>query len=167
MSYFSEGEGSLILTPALNKQQVEYLQAFIKTRHCKRDEDKCQNINDLLRENLNLPVGKDGQFSVYSADFNYVESVEDEAVLDYNLKAYGCPELWCGWDISDNSGQELSWYGGELSRMPVEWIEYLKENFFDKWNIKIDNQVKWKGLNKFDKGVIKFVNNVIVVDKYK
>lgn len=163
MSYFSEGEGVLGLTPALNEKQVKYLQAFIKTRHCKRDEDKCQNMPDVLRETLNLPVGKDGQFSVYSADFNYIESVEDEAVLDYNSKAYSCPELWCGWDISD-AGQELSWYGGELSRMPVEWIEYLKKNFLDKWSVEISNEVKWKGLNKNDKGVIKFKNNMLVVE---
>lgn len=163
MSYFSEGEGALGLTPALNEKQIKYLQAFIKTRHCKRYEDKCQNMSDVLRENVNLPVGKDGQFSVYSADFNYIDSVEDKAVSDYNLKAYDCPELWCGWDIADN-GKELSWYGGELSRMPVEWIEYLKKNFLDKWNIEISSKVKWKGLNRNDKGVIKFVNNMLVVE---
>lgn len=164
MSYFNEGEGLLSLTPALDKPQVQYLQAFIKTRHCKRDENKCQNISDILREKIGVPVGIEGQYSVYSADFNFIESVEDEAVLDYDSKCSGCPELWCGWDISDN-GKELFWYGGELSRMPVEWIEYLKENFFDKWNVEISNEVKWKGSNRKDKGTIKFTNNKLTVER--
>ena len=76
------------------------------------------------------------------------------------LKPYsGMPGFWCDWSTPD--GKILSWNGSEKFYNYTEWLQYLIDNFFESWNIKLNGKVFWSGERVTDVGTIEVENNII------
>lgn len=72
----------------------------------------------------------------------------------------GKPGFWCQWEASDD-GTEIRWDGGEKFYAYVEWMQYLVDNFFKKWGVKINGEINWYGEENSDMGQIHAKDNVI------
>lgn len=139
MSRYTKCDRVFKLTPSLTKEQVKYLSAFSRERHCLRNEEYLsQNLpNEKVRAEVGLPVGKDGMYCVYGSQFvNFSEHMSDEAVIDLNRKARECPELYCSW-LSTEDGNYLYWIDGEMSRCVEDWLIFIESHFFSVWGIKM------------------------------
>lgn len=136
MSLYTKSDRVFKLTPSLSNEQVDYLIAFSKERHCLRNEKYLSlNVKDKLRENIGLPVGKEGLYSVYGAEFlSFAEHMSDDAVIDLNKRANDCPELYCGW-VPTKDGNKLYWLEGEISRCLEDWLIFIDKHFFVAWGI--------------------------------
>ncbi|MDI6976083.1 hypothetical protein [Serratia sp. Se-RSBMAAmG] len=155
MGYNTDFSGAFALTPALNEKQVAYLKAFSESRRMKRDAHKCSHISDPLREAVGLPVGIDGEFCVFSAADGNLGQNKDSSILDYNHPANTQPyySLWCKWEPSQD-GTKIQWDGAEKFYEYTEWIKYINENFLKRWGITINGEVKWRGEDFDDVGII-------------
>jgi hypothetical protein len=103
MGLLTDYLGHLRIAPVLSAQEVEFLQAFNRTRHCGDDDAPlrvAQHPSD------NEPTGGES----------------------YNRPAPGMPELWCPWTCCDD-GCCLQWDGVEKPYAPQEWLTYLIDVF--------------------------------------
>ena len=74
------------------------------------------------------------------------------------------PGLWLQWKIEEiNYKHFLMWDGGEKFYYYVEWLNYLITQFFDKWDVKLNGEIKWKGEDSDDIGKIIVDNNEVRV----
>ena len=123
------------------------------------DGDFGQRQNRSIMD-FNTPPGQ----VVRSWDIPFLEhQTETNRRIDENLCQ---PGLWCQWVVSDDR-KSLAWDGNEKFYSYVEWLKYLKVNFFDKWGVTLKGTVRWKGEDRGDTGRIKFVDNVINVFEKK
>jgi hypothetical protein len=105
MGYTTDFVGNLTITPRLNEEEIDYLQAFFDSRRCQR------------------PGGS------YDVPGNpRAEDLDDFDRDDYNTRAPGQPDLWCGWSICWD-GDCLAWSGVEKSYAMVAWLRYLIAHF--------------------------------------
>ena len=58
-------------------------------------------------------------------------------------------------------GNFLKWDTGEKFYSYTEWLEYLIENFFERWGYILNGEVEFQGEDKSDKGIIVVKNNVV------
>lgn len=129
--------------------------------------------------------GIEGEYFVYD-DGNYGQ-IDDGTIIDYNIPSgqisYDStadftarwdenkkrmnegkcqPGLWCQWIVEDhNECDELMWDGGEKFYNYVEWLRYLIEHFFSKWDVKLNGEVFWEGESSDDKGKIVVKDNIV------
>lgn len=159
MGYTTEFSGRLKATPALNKDQVAYVNALASTRRMGRDVEKLQKMPDPLREAVGLPLGVEGEFCVGGKDdWNN----RDGSIIDYNKPPSTQPGLWLQWVPSDN-GKEIMWDGGEKFYSYVEWLQYLQASILEPWGIVLNGQLKWRGEDSLDRGLIEVKNGKIEV----
>ena len=64
------------------------------------------------------------------------------------------PGLWCQWEIVDD-GTTLQWDGGEKFYNYVEWLKYLIEHFFSKWDVLLNGEIEWESPDDRGKIVVK------------
>lgn len=74
------------------------------------------------------------------------------------------PGLWCQWVVKDGDVQVLQWDGGEKFYHYGEWLKYLINHFFSKWDVKLNGEIKWFGEDRSDIGQILVVDNVVTVN---
>lgn len=160
MGYNTDFEGSFKLSPALNPEQIAYLNAFANTRRMMRDSTKCEKVSDPLRQAVGLPVGYQGEYCVFSHDRGFMGQDKDDTVIEYNDPSNNQPGLWCKW-VPTEDGKCIEWDGAEKFYDYVEWIQYLNDNFLKRWGITIDGSVKWYGEERDDVGTIHAKNGVI------
>jgi len=55
------------------------------------------------------------------------------------------------------------WDGGEKFYNYVEWLKYLINHFFEKWGVKLNGEVYWKGEDGEDMGKIVVKDNWVIV----
>lgn len=161
MGYSTNFEGALTLTPAATAAQVAYIKAFARTRRMIRDESQTAGRPDPIRELVELPVGKQGEYFVGSTDpFGQEWNAQD--VIDTNRPPDTQPGLWCKWILTED-GTKLEWSGAEKFYDYVEWLQYLINNFFEPWGVKLSGEISWVGEDSNDKGKIIVSNNEISV----
>jgi hypothetical protein len=93
------------------------------------------------------------------------------------------PGLWCQWiiekeqrcdsDTDTNASKSvLVWDGADKFYNYVEWLKYLINHFFQKWNVKLNGEITWEGEageageageESEDIGKIVVVDNVVTV----
>lgn len=110
----------------------------------------------------------------YTTDFEgYLEpnreftNEEIKIITDFNHKRHedsNFPGIWCQWTIENGV---LEWDEGEKFYNYVEWLKYLIDNFFEKWGIKLNGTIKWKGENMNDIGKIVVENNKVTVIEFE
>lgn len=103
MGYTTEYSGTINIEPALNAQEIAYINKFIETRRMKRTK---------------------GPY--YIGDNPYDMGGVD--VLDINNPDPSQPGLWCHWQASED-GTYIAWDGGEKFYYGKEWMEYYMEHF--------------------------------------
>lgn len=75
------------------------------------------------------------------------------------------PGLWCQWIIQEKDGEMiLLWDGGEKFYYYIEWLKYLINHFFSKWDILLNGEIEWRGEDFDDDGIIKVNNNVVTIE---
>lgn len=179
MGYSTDFAGALEITPALTKEQVEYVNRFSSIRHMRRNAEITATYPDPIREAVGLPVGHEGCYYVGTEETNPncgQEHTED--VLDFNeaagavkmndgeawadffqrqqaaIKAGSCqPGLWCQWIITEN-GTQLEWDGGEKFYEYEAWLQWMIDHFFNRWGVKLNGKIDWRGDNFDDMGSI-------------
>lgn len=187
MGYTTTFSGELNISPALNKQQIDYLQKFNKHRRMKRDAKIAEDLNDPIRIAVGLPIGDEGAYYVGSeVEFG---QERDKSIINYNeppgmpvisgdfftrwdlkreyIDSGKCqPGLWCQWTVTDD-GTQLEWDGGEKFYEYVAWLKYLITHFFELWGAKINGEIFWQGEESDDMGKIEVINNTVIVKNAK
>jgi hypothetical protein len=120
------------------------------------------NENDGTVINYNLPPG---HLPITDTFLNYPNDGGDwkERFVKQKemiLNGECTPGLWCQWIIVDN---ELIWDGGEKFYYYVEWLQYLINHFFSKWDVLLNGEIEWQGEDRDDFGQIVVTDNVIKV----
>jgi hypothetical protein len=143
---------------ALKPEHAAYLTAFSNTRRMKRSAWKAEKLPDPVRLAAGLWVGEEGGYFVGGrGDFG---QEKDRSVLSYNRPPGGQPGLWCGW-APDTSRRAVVWNGSEKFYDYVEWLEYLLEHFLEGWDYVLNGQVRWRGEDPNDRGVIVISENAV------
>lgn len=78
-------------------------------------------------------------------------------ICDINLQRHGgnmqpfpgVPGFWCHWDVQDYN--RLVWDGGEKTYDFPQWLEYLIENHFKPWGVKVSGKMLAMGERKNDR----------------
>jgi len=153
MGYTTNFTGELELDKPLEKNHFEYLEAFSRIRHMKRDPNKLGP--DPLREAVNLSAGAEGQFYVGEDDGNFGQT-KDDSIVDYNSPGQ-CPSLWCQWECL---GNKIRWDEGEKFYNYSEWLEFLIEHFLKPWGYVTNGSIEWVGEGGGDEGIIYVKDNV-------
>ncbi len=162
MGYTTDFTGEFEITPVLTPEQVAYIRAFADTRRMGRYEEKAAKESDPVREAVGLPIGCEGGYYVGDADPGFATRCGDGLVIDINTPPKGQPGLWCQW-VSTADGSKLGWDGGEKFYHYTEWLRYLIEHFFEKWDRKLNGEVCWSGEDSTDLGKIVVVDNEVTV----
>ena len=105
MGYTTTFKGYIEVEPPLNKDEINYLTKFSKTRRMKRTNGPYfVNGTGIAGQNC------------------------DPDVIDNNNPPEGQPGLWCQW-IPNNEGTKITWNGAEKFYDSEAWLEYLIEHF--------------------------------------
>jgi len=185
MGYSTDFFGSITLSRELTDVEENYINKFSETRRMKRDVNK---LMDVYKGEFGYPgVDKNSEPAlIYGNDGGYFvyDDENDGTVIDHNLppghlsyeginwrerqekqdklilEGKCQPGLWCNWAIEEN---ELIWDGGEKFYDYVEWLKYLINHFFSKWDVLLNGEIEWQGEEKDDFGKIVVTDNVIKV----
>ena len=103
MGYTTDFVGRIDVVPALNAEEIEYINKFADTRRMDR---------------ANGPYFVDGDEQDNGPDVIY----------DHNSPPEGQPGLWCHW-VPNDDGTAIEWDGGEKFNHSAEWMAYLIEHF--------------------------------------
>lgn len=155
MGYSTNFTGKFTCTPPLNSDQVAYLKALSQTRRMQRKG--ASKLPDPLRKAVGLPVGDEGEYFVGGT--GCAGQDHDDTIVEYNSPPGFQPGLWCHWEPSDD-GKFIKWDGGEKFYEYVSWIKYLNEHFLKPWGVKLSGDVKWKGEESSDRGVMVAHNGI-------
>ena len=156
MGYTTEFSGKFTVNPPLKPEHIEYLKQFAEVRHMKRDVLALAAFADPIREAVGLPVGVDGEFFVGGEGFAGQD--RDTSIVNYNDHPSTQPALWCQWVPTDD-GKHIKWDGGEKFYNYSDWMEYIVANFIQPWGYKLNGDVKWRGEETDDRGVLVMTNN--------
>lgn len=160
MGYTTDFFGEFKLDEPLTPEHAAYLKKFNETRRMKRDEVKAAKFSDPLREAVGLPVGPEGGYYVNA--MGYYGQEGDASVLDYNNSPQGQPGLWCKWTPT-KTGDGIQWDGGEKFYDYVEWLKYLIDHFLALWGYTLNGEVKWRGEDPDDYGLIVVKDNTVTI----
>jgi hypothetical protein len=105
MGYTTEFSGRVEVIPPLDKEEIEFLTKFSRTRRMAR---------------------RKGPYFVDGAGFAGQSHEAD--VTDYNEPPAGQPSLWCQW-IPTEDGAFIQWDGGEKFYGSSDWMKYIIEHF--------------------------------------
>ncbi len=161
MGYSTEFRGEFVFNKPLTKKQTDYIKLFTETRRMKRNTDA---LNGWFKGNKGLigrtkdHYGIDGEFFVGGVGF--MGQDKDPSVLDSNEPPITQPGLWCQWITN---GKTLYWNGAEKFYNYTEWLKYMIENFFIPWGIVLNGEVKWRGEDWDDNGIIEVMDNLIKI----
>jgi len=101
MGYTTEFSGQISIEPALNAQEIAWVQAHNYTRRMKREK---------------------GAYYVDSKN-DYGQDHETD-IIDYNQPPEKDLSLWCQWTCTDD-GTRIEWDGGEKFYSAAEWMRWL------------------------------------------
>jgi hypothetical protein len=160
MGYTTDFEGHFTFDRPVDPALKEYIDAFCNIRHVKRDVNKLKSFKDIRRENVGLPLGKDGEYYVGSVDDGNMGQMGDESVIDNNNNPETQPGLWCQWTINDSS-KWLIWDGGEKFYNYTEWLVYLIDNFFKPFGYVLNGEIEWQGEDSTDYGILGVEDNKV------
>lgn len=156
MGYTTDFSGSFDLNKPLSKEHKAFLEKFAQTRRMERKQTVASKMEDPVRIDAGLPIGKEGAYFVGGKeDFG---QGQDDSIVNYNTPPSGQPSLWCQWTPNEN-GTAIEWDGGEKFYEYVDWIEYLINNFLKPWGYILNGEVEWFGEDRDDRGMIIVVNN--------
>jgi hypothetical protein len=141
----------------LRPEQAAYLKRFSETRRMRRDASKAGAMPDPVREAVDLPPGEEAAYfvgAVRQSEPQFPSWAGDESVLNGNIPPQGQPGLWCKW-CPNEEGTAIVWNGVEKFYDYVKWLEYLIAHFLRPWGYVLNGEVKWRGEDRDDRGIIR------------
>jgi hypothetical protein len=188
MGYTTDFEGGFEFSRPLTIDENNYIKKFNETRRMKRNVEKLYELFKGEHGNPFLPkeetYGNDGEYFIGGGGFAGQD--KDDSIVDYNTppgqldflttdynerwtqndlrtREGKCqPGLWCQW-VTNEDGTHLMWDGGEKFYNYCEWLNYLINHFFEKWGVKLNGEVYWKGEESEDMGKIVVKDNKVIV----
>ena len=103
MGYTTEYYGEITIQPALNAQEIKYIQEFGNTRRMSRSK---------------------GDYYIEDKDGG-MHTAPD--IIDCNSSG-SMPSLWCGWTCNDE-GTAIIWNGSEKFYKADIWMKWIIEHF--------------------------------------
>jgi hypothetical protein len=169
MGYTTDFVGEFKFNRPLEAVHREYLFRLSDTRRMKRNAVIAESLPDPLRIAVGLPIGVDGEYfvgvPVTKRDHWGGLDDKDASVINYNDEPSTQPGLWLQWEPNED-GTTLRWNGAEKFYFYIEWLQYLIDNFFVRWNYTISGRVNWQGEEKQDQGIIIVKDNIIkIIDR--
>ena len=107
MGYSTYLKGEIMVSPPLNKGEIEFLTAFNRTRHS-------QN--------------KSSPYDVFAGKLELRRDASFRGVVKNSTCYEGMPGLWCHW-IPSKDGSHIKWDGAEKTYDFSEWLSYLIVHF--------------------------------------
>ncbi len=104
MGYTTEFNGHINVEPALNAEEIKFIQDHNKTRR-------------MLRKNGPYYISTAGDYG----------QVREDDIIEYNAAPEKQLSLWCGWTCTDD-GTAIEWDGGEKFYSAAEWMKWLIEH---------------------------------------
>lgn len=163
MGYSTSFKGQFNLNKPLTDAHAAYLRRFNETRREARDVTRTINRPDPIRKAVGLPLGIEGEFFV--GEGGYFGQSHNEDLLKSGPPCTQ-PGWWCQW-IPNDDNTAIVWDEGEKFYDYIEWIQYMIKNFFEPWGYVLNGQVKWRGEDCSDTGIITIENNIVNVTKGK
>lgn len=154
MGYNTEFYGSFCFDKPLTKEQILFIYNYSRTRHFIRPDVTPSKV--MLDAGIN-DVGSGACYYALDDVDNKYHNEWTKYKNHYNDPGL-CPGLWCQWIVSD-SGLRLEWDGMEKFYNYLEWLNFLIENFFSKWNYNLTGFIKYQGEDDDDFGFIRIKNN--------
>ena len=163
MGYTTEFNGSLELSRTATKIEIDYINDFSESRRMKRDVKK---LNEIYKGEMGNPFAKNPE-DVYGIDGEYFIGQDElfprnESIIEDNNPPSTQPSLWCQWILTPN-GTKLEWDKCEKFYSYVNWLKYLINNFFEKWEIKLNGEITWEGEDDDDLGKIVVTDNDVKI----
>jgi hypothetical protein len=149
MGYTTDFEGKMTITPALEPQQVVFLNKLADTRRMAR------NVDESI-------YGVQGEFYIGKG---FAGQDNELNIADYNQPPRTQPSLWLRWEISED-GTTLEWGGSEKFYAYTEWIEYLITKVFMPLDRQLDGTILYSGEETGDAGKIIVTSNKICVETW-
>ena len=110
------------------------------------------------RFQLNRPLSEEHEAVLEElADGEHVFGEDGKPLRE---KSSGRPCVYCQWRPSED-GTEIELDLGEKFYGWLEWLEYLVEHRLKPWGYVLSGQVRWRGENGDDAGVIYVKDNQI------
>ena len=161
MGYDTRFSGKFDIEPKLTSNHEAYLHKFANTRRMKRDANLARQLEDANRANVDLPIGKDGEYFV--GGIGYMGQGDDKSIVNCNNPPADQPGLWCRW-IPNEDGTAIV-FDDETEKFYgyIEWIEYLIEHFLKPWGYTLNGKVRWRGEHIDDYGTIVIEDNNVSV----
>jgi hypothetical protein len=72
----------------------------------------------------------------------------------------GRPCVYCQW-IPTDDGEGIEWDGGEKFYSWLEWLQHIVEHHLKPWGYILSGEVRWRGADFEDAGVIYVKDNMI------
>lgn len=115
--------------------------------------DELQSLREFTETRHEQPVKGERDFAAGELPTNTIDGVE------YRLSD-GCPSIYCPWQPSQ-CGNRLAIPSAGKHEDYVQWLGFLKEQFFDDWGIQLSGRVLWRGEEFTDVGLIAIVNGTV------
>ena len=145
MGYTTEFSGQFTFNKPLDDDTYQLVTGLATTRRMKRNVDEEK-------------YGKDGEF--YIEGGGYAGQADEDNIVDYNRPPADQPGLWLQWVPTDDRWH-LEWDGGEKFYYYVEWLEYLIKKIFAPRGYVLHGEVRWRGEDFDDIGVITVEDNKV------
>ncbi len=157
MGYETDFSGEFEITPPLEPIHTDYLKAFFHTRRMKRNAKLAADLPDPKRKAVNLPIGEEGCYYVGDEE-NHGQDLprRDQSVIDHNQEPREQHGLWCPFEINDEGNLEIQCGKSYAYR---EWLGYVIEKFLKPWGYTLNGQVRYRGEEIDDMGVLTIINN--------
>lgn len=155
MGYTTDFVGHIDVVPALNAQEIEFINKFADTRRMDRANGPYFVDGDGLAGQDNGP----------------------DVVYDHNSPPKGQPGLWCQWIVTDD-GSAIVWDGGEKFYDSDKWMAYLIKHFLGKNPVASDQlsflqghtlngRIVAQGEDPSDMWELLVTDNVVFVDQFE
>lgn len=105
MGYSTDFWGQINVEPPLNREEIDYLEQFSRTRRMDREK---------------------GPYYVDGGGFAGQDDEPD--IRDFNRPPSGQPSLWCQWTPTED-GEAIVWDDGEKFYNAEKWMKYLVDHF--------------------------------------
>lgn len=146
MGYTTDFEGQFNLNKKLDEATHKLLKGIAETRRMAR--------------NLPDEYGIEGEFFIDGKGFAGQD--RDDTIINYNTPPKTQPSLWLQW-VPNDEGTAIVWDEGEKFYNYIEWIKYLIEKILSPRGYILNGQVRWRGEDFDDIGVITINDNIVSI----
>jgi len=145
MGYTTEFKGQFNLNKPLDEVTFNFLKKLSETRRMARKVD--------------AKYGVEGEFYVEGG--GSLGQASESNIIDFNQEPKTQPGLWCKWTPTEDR-LHIEWNGAEKFYSYIEWMEYLISKVLAPRGYVVNGDVKWRGEEFDDTGVIEVHDNIVM-----